>query len=80
MRLQTAVEGIRPEDHIFFRRKTLKLGRELAEYGLEMRRDGDTADGAGAWIQGANSFKERTGRVFPKRWANRPASTSSETS
>lgn len=80
--LQTRIERVGSEEEVLFVRQPLNGWRELAKGSLEVRGNGDaddSPDGRGI-AQKSNSFKDRTDRVLPKRWASRPASTSSSTS
>lgn len=80
MRFQPAVKRISPENQVPFGRQMLNRCRQLAEGALEVRSDVNSNNSALGVSQGTSSFNDRTDRVLPRRCANRPASTSSDTS
>jgi len=78
--LQTRIKRVGSEEEVLLVRQPLNGRRKLANGSLEVRGDRNTNDSPGRGAQENSSCKERTDRVLPRRWASRPASTSSSTS
>jgi len=80
MGLQPGIEGVGSEEAIPLVCQSLNGRGQFTERPVEMRCDRDAGDSTDPLTQASNSFNEWTDRVLPRRWASRPASTSSSTS
>jgi len=78
--LQAGIKRVGSEEAIPVVGQPLQGRGQLAKRPLEMRRHRDAGDAMGRLTQASKSFNEGTDRVLPRRWARRPASTSSSTS